>query len=285
MEIITIDNHNKEIIVCENGILYDIQKDIISIEEAKQLIELIKQYPRDDIIAETVSSIKYHKTITEKRNDKTISTTYQISKIIPTNQQEINKFKEQTYELFVETYELYQKYTYPYIQKVPEKTYHWIYEYSDNKRECLMNTDDYFLIPDVKWDMKDMKLFYGICFSKDRSILSIRSLNQSHLPLLKKMKQEALQYIKETFGLEEKELIIYCHYLPSFYHFHIHFTSIYYPLLGRNNMLGKAILLDDIIKNITLINDYYQRCELIISVGSSHGLYPLFSSDKSSSQL
>ena len=277
-QILSIDNQSKEIIIYKDGEIFDIEKDLIHQEEAYQLIELIKQHPQEDIVTETVSSIKYHKTISGNINGKTVSTTYEINLMKPSNYQEINKYRQQVYENFIETYELYKKFTYPYILKVPEKTYQWINEYSDNRKECILNTEDYFLVPDVKWNMKDMKLFYGICFSKDKSILSIRSLNKIHLPLLYKMKTEVLQYIKEKVGLKESEIIIYCHYLPSFYHFHIHFTSIYYPLLGRNNMLGKAVLLDDIIRNIEMFDDYYQKCDMMISVGSSHGLYSLFKS-------
>ena len=114
-QILSIDNQSKEIIIYKDGEIFDIEKDLIHQEEAYQLIELIKQHPQEDIVTETVSSIKYHKTISGNINGKTVSTTYEINLMKPSNYQEINKYRQQVYENFIETYELYKKFR---IQKL-----------------------------------------------------------------------------------------------------------------------------------------------------------------------
>ena len=194
----------------------------------------------------------------------------------PYNQQEINKFKKQEYKYFKETKEMYKIITEKYIQSIPNTTKQWIIDYKNDKNECLFRGKDYFLIPDVKWNVKDLNFFYGICFPEDETILSIRSLESKHLELLKRIRKEVLHFIYEFTSLKEEEIVMYCHYHPSFWYFHIHFTSIYYPLIGRNNNIGKAILLDTIISNLEIDSNYYKNCDLLISLGTSHVLYNSF---------
>ncbi|EDR26970.1 scavenger mRNA-decapping enzyme DcpS, putative [Entamoeba dispar SAW760] len=256
--------------------IFCIIKSQIGIDEANKLIQLIKKEPSKDIVTQTVSSIKYNKLI---KLDKQ-QTSYEINVMKPQNIQEINKYKKQQYKLFLETPELYQQYTLPYISTIPSSTLQWINDYSNDITKPLLKGNGFFLVPDVKWNMKDMNLFYGICFSNDPSILSIRSLRQCHLPLLKRMRFEVLKYINSVTSLKEEEIVIYCHYHPSFWHFHVHFTSINFPTLARNNSIGKAILLDTIIQNIELDDLYYSKANIIISIGTAHQLYDKFNQTK-----
>lgn len=50
----------------------------------------------------------------------------------------------------------------------------------------------FIILPDLKWDGKQVEDLYltGICHA--RNIMSIRDLNKSHLPMLKNMLQKGL---------------------------------------------------------------------------------------------
>lgn len=50
----------------------------------------------------------------------------------------------------------------------------------------------FILLPDMKWDRKDMNALYLQALVHRRDILSIRDLDQSHLPLLKNILEKGL---------------------------------------------------------------------------------------------
>lgn len=64
---------------------------------------------------------------------------------------------------------------------------------------------------------------------------------------------------------------MYIHYQPSYYHFHVHFTHIKLEAPGFG--ADRAHLLTDVIGNIELINDYYEKCSLTFVVREQEDLY------------
>jgi len=50
---------------------------------------------------------------------------------------------------------------------------------------------------------------------------------------------------------------VYFHYAPSYYHLHVHFTHLNYDAPGT--VVGKAHLLNDVLDNLRLMSDFYQR--------------------------
>lgn len=50
----------------------------------------------------------------------------------------------------------------------------------------------FILLPDMKWDRKDMDALYLQALVQRRDILSLRDLDQSHLPLLKNILEKGL---------------------------------------------------------------------------------------------
>ncbi|KAL7712263.1 Scavenger mRNA decapping enzyme [Entamoeba marina] len=261
----------KELAILRNNTdVCRLTKPIFSINEALALVEDVEQNPDNDVVNKTVAATKYIKTY--KIGDAT--TSYVVNLIHPQTPHEISKYTHQVYRFFYETPELYKQITIPYKNQEPPRE--WINDYLTDKQKPLLRGDGYFLVPDIKWDMKDMKLFYGICFTSDTTITSVRVLRQQHVAFLEKMKKEVLKYIKTVSNLDEEEIVIYIHYHPSFWHFHVHFTSLYFPTLARNNAVGKAILLDTVIENIKADDLYYEKATLMVSLGTSHALHDQF---------
>lgn len=67
---------------------------------------------------------------------------------------------------------------------------------------------------------------------------------------------------------------IYLHYQPSFYHLHVHFTYLKYEAPGI--LTERAHLLANVINNIELLPDYYQKAILPFVVRESDNLFKEF---------
>jgi m7GpppX diphosphatase len=137
----------------------------------------------------------------------------------------------------------------------------------------VFQDDKYVLLPDSKWDRKDMASMYVLAIVKQRNLRSLRDLRAEHLPLLRHIQQESLDAIQKEYGSAANTVRAYVHYLPSFWHLHIHFNAITCPRMGGSLYAGKAILLDDVIDNITMNGDYYAQCSLTFTVGQTEELY------------
>lgn len=85
------------------------------------------------------------------------------------------------------------------------------------------------------------------------------------------MQQETI--LKE-FGIRGDELRVYLHYQPSYYHLHVHFTHINYT--APKTLVGEAHLLQEVIDNIQLANDYYQKKTISFCVKESSPLWREF---------
>jgi len=66
--------------------------------------------------------------------------------------------------------------------------------------------------------------------------------------------------ISEKYGIPASQLRIYIHYQPSYYHLHVHFTSLEFTPLGCST--ERAHLLKTVINNIKLKSSYYQEIAL-----------------------
>lgn len=68
----------------------------------------------------------------------------------------------------------------------------WVYNILDGKveqdRVVFQDPDPetgFVLLPDFKWDQKDLQNLYLLAICRKRNILSLRELGTDHLPLLK----------------------------------------------------------------------------------------------------
>uniref|UniRef100_A0A1A9US50 m7GpppX diphosphatase n=1 Tax=Glossina austeni TaxID=7395 RepID=A0A1A9US50_GLOAU len=155
---------------------------------------------------------------------------------------------------------------YPASQKHIEK-YTWVYNILDHKQEVerIVYEDPdpetgFILLPDLKWDGRTLETLYLLIITHKRGIKSLRDLNAHHLPLLRNIRSRAAEAIEKRYGLLSAQLRMYLHYQPSFYHLHIHINPI------RNDAPGiwceKSHMLDTVMNNLELIENYYQKATL-----------------------
>ena len=98
-----------------------------------------------------------------------------------------------------------------------------VYENNDKKT-------GFVLVNDLKWDGQSNTLkLIALPFQKIRCI---RELNESHLPLLKNIKEAGTAAIAKKFNIPASQLRIYLHYQPSYYYLHVHFAYLMFETPG-----------------------------------------------------
>jgi m7GpppX diphosphatase len=158
-----------------------------------------------------------------------------------------------------ESYEDYIK----YIAKREPKKDRWIYNIIEGLSEqdtILYKDDKCIVIPTYMWDGKNVDKLHILCMPVDITLRCIRSLNSSHIYLLEHMKNTTIQIIKHKYGLDESHLKMFFHYEPSTYHLHIHFVNNSYH--ESRSSVEYSHELNNVIFNITVCDDYYQKAIL-----------------------
>lgn len=203
-----------------------------------------------------------------------------VNVIFPATETHIRKFSEQNVHYVVETPEMYHKFAVPYIQTMKGDRIKWVYNilFEGKESETFVHHDKdpetgFVLLPDMKWDRVNMALLYLCCIVNRLDISSVRDLNETHLEFLRDLREKIVSITSKVYGLERDQLRLFIHYHPSYYHFHIHVVNVRHQGLGDGINVGKAILLDDVIENISLMGDYYQKKNIGFVLGENHGLW------------
>eukprot|EP00798_Chlamydomonas_sp_ICE-L_P020775 gene20775-27599_t len=178
-----------------------------------------------------------------------------------------------------ETPEAYQSFHLPYVKAIPPSRMQWVYNVLEKKKEVdrlLFEDEDpsvgFMLHPDLKWDQQQMDQLYCLAICHRKDIPCLRELTADHLPLLENIRDKGSKAIRDKFGVAARDLRIWVHYLPSYYHFHVHLAHVKW--IGVGVTAGKAHLLDDVIDNIrTFGSDYYQRRTLTYVLGEEEPLW------------
>ncbi len=204
--------------------------------------------------------------------------------IHPATLKHIAKYTKQERRIISETPELYKTIVEPYIQANPASRIQWIQNILDEKSEMesLIFADrhperGFYLLPDSKWDRRNISGIYLLAICKDASIRSIRDLcNEDHLALLKGIQAAIRDIVPQKYpDFSLHKLRCFIHYQPTYYHFHVHIVHVDMTD-GVGALVGQAILLDDAIDNMTTFGlDFYQRKTLSYSIGENHELYRL----------
>lgn len=200
--------------------------------------------------------------------------------IYPATEKHIEKYSICQKYIINETPDLYESITLPYITS-SQFSLDWVYNILEHKQETerIVFEDKhpengFVLLPDLKWDGRNVETLYLLGIVRKRDIKSLRDLNASHLPLLRNLRESAKQAILERYGLNPNQLRMYFHYQPSFYHLHVHINPI------RNDAPGiwceKSHMLDTVINNLELMNDYYQRASLPFVLYEGNKLLELY---------
>ena len=169
-----------------------------------------------------------------------------------------------------ETQKLYLTVTLPYVKENLLKKNFWIYEILEGKRETnkiiYADTDKnngFFLLPDPKWDYYKNHL-YLLAIVNNKDLLSLRDLTHDNLPLLENIKSvcsnlicNGFHYNEQLIKLSSTKIRFFIHYVPSYWHLHIHIVSTDYGYKGMS--INEAHYLDDVIHNIKLDSNYYKN--------------------------
>lgn len=157
----------------------------------------------------------------------------------------------------LETYNDYLK-----IDKNIDKQ--WIFNIIDHKSESediIYENNDVIIIPDYKWN-RDNKSLHVLGIYKDKSLFSIRELNNSHIKILEESIKDGKKIIEEKYGFDSNNLIIYFHYYPSVWQLHIHFMNNKY--ISESYSLPRAHLASTVIENLKIDSEYYRKVKLEI---------------------
>lgn len=172
---------------------------------------------------------------------------------------DINKMRRSEKKIIRETYDDYLR----YIKKRDIEKDKWIYNIIDgiSEQESILYRDELcIVIPTYMWDSKNIEKLHLLCLPTDITLRSIRSLNSTHIPLLEHMKKVTLDIIKQKYDIDERYIKMFFHYEPSTYHLHIHFVNV------SNNEARSSVEysheLNNVIFNLSLLSDYYQRAIL-----------------------
>ncbi|CAM9764930.1 unnamed protein product [Chrysoparadoxa australica] len=199
---------------------------------------------------------------------------YAIEIISPVDARQINRFRQQVMVMITETPELYEAVTAPYIQGIVEngKSLKWIDNVIEKKKEVervlcegegfLMNVDtkwkshpDMFTVPRESWyQHESVRDLYCQVYFTGKDIRTIRDLRGKHIGMLEDIYSSCIKTIEEVYGVQAHELRVFMHYLPQFYHGHIHICRIHNDF---GVQAERAHLLGDIIQNLEQKDTYY----------------------------
>lgn len=198
--------------------------------------------------------------------------------VYPATDRHVAKHSSSPLHMIYETPEIYRTRVEPFIDGMDPKHLEWVRRILRKEAEverCILDVSGvdagFAVFKDMKWDGRPESL-YATTFSYRTDIRSLRDLNQRHLPLLRAIRELVPKALEDKFNVPTSQIRLFVHYQPSYYHFHVHCTHV--SLCSRSNSVERAHLLNDIIENISMCSDYYQRRTLSYSITEDHGLFP-----------
>nr|XP_046183473.1 m7GpppX diphosphatase [Oncorhynchus gorbuscha] len=200
--------------------------------------------------------------------------------VCPATEKHVKKYLRQETYLVQETGEDYRSITLPYIQS-QSFSVQWVYNILEKKAEAerIVYEDPdqdvgFVLLPDFKWDQKQLDDLHLIAIVHRRDIKSLRGLTALHLPLLTNIRKKGEESILKRYGVAASKLKVYLHYQPSYYHLHIHFNALSYEAPGCG--VEHAHLLSDVIQNLQADSQYYHSRSLSFPLRADQGLLSKF---------
>ncbi|GCB64135.1 m7GpppX diphosphatase [Scyliorhinus torazame] len=200
--------------------------------------------------------------------------------VYPATEKHLKKYLKQEMYLINETADDYKTITSPYLQS-QALSVQWVYNILEKKAEVERiiyenpdPQDGFLLIPDLKWNQKQVDDLYLIAICHRRGVKSLRDLTAEHLTMLQNILQEGQVAISKRYNTPQSQLRIYFHYQPSYYHLHIHFTALSYDAPG--SMVERAHLLSSVIENLQTDPEYYQKRTLTFALKADDPLLQSF---------
>ncbi|XP_077465430.1 m7GpppX diphosphatase-like [Stigmatopora argus] len=200
--------------------------------------------------------------------------------VCPATEKHVKKYQRQESFLVEETADDYESITLPFIQK-QSFSVQWVYNILEKKAESeriVFEDPDpklgFVLLPDFKWDQKQLDNLYLIAIIHQRNIKSLRDLKFEHIPLLQNILQKGKEAILQRYNLPASKLRVYLHYQPSYYHLHVHFTKLGYDAPGCG--VERAHLLTDVIQNLQSDSHFYKTRSISFPLRADDGLLSQF---------
>jgi len=110
-----------------------------------------------------------------------------INVICPATEVHVRKYTKQTLIMVRETPELYENIVKPYISAVPASRTQWVENILNGISEqskVLYSSPEFLILPDMKWDLKNLASLYLVALIRDRTIQSLRDLRKKHVEML-----------------------------------------------------------------------------------------------------
>eukprot|EP00729_Bicosta_minor_P007051 gene7051-11164_t len=222
-------------------------------EETQQAVMIISRLDPESAGSTVVSQAGVSNVQQIFRNSKfskfdlDIPDTWRAEVICPASDRDIQKHSEQTFRFVRETPEMYAKVTKPFID--------------------AMEPSAIEIVKDYKWnDEAKVTAMHVLGMPKEKGKLkSIRDLRGEHIPLLKSIRAAGLAAVEEKYGIQANTIRCYFHYLPTFYHLHVHFDHIAGGHGGHN--VAKAVLLDDVIDALEVDGNHFSKASLTFQAG------------------
>ncbi|CAF3369675.1 unnamed protein product [Rotaria sp. Silwood1] len=195
--------------------------------------------------------------------------------IYPATPLHVKKYSKKQTCLISETSHCYETIVRSYIEQ-NQLNAQWVYNIVDGKSErerILLETNEFILLPDIMWDGKAIESLHLLALVKTHNIHSIRDLKSEHIPMLESLLEKTTNFISSKYDISPKTIRAFFHYPPTFYHLHVHFTTLQNRICGCE--VERAHLLQDVIDHLKLKNDYYQTKTLYYKVAINDPLYKL----------
>ncbi|XP_003795938.1 m7GpppX diphosphatase [Otolemur garnettii] len=199
--------------------------------------------------------------------------------VFPATEKHLQKYLRQDLRLVRETGEDYKNVTLPHLES-QSLSIQWVYNILEKKAEAdrivFENpdpSDGFVLIPDLKWNQQQLDDLYLIAICHRRGIRSLRDLTPEHLPLLRNILRQGQEAILQRYQVRGDHLRVYLHYLPSYYHLHVHFTALGFEAPGSG--VERAHLLAEVIENLECDPTHYQQRTLTFALRADNPLLKL----------
>ena len=182
-----------------------------------------------------------------------------INLIYPCTPSHIRKYSTQRIHYVLETPRIYNDHVRPYIHsQLTAGRLDWIFNILSGLteqedvvlRSSWDNPDNsgFLILPDLNWDRSTITSLHLLALVQRRDIQSIRDLKKEHVPWLRKLRDEICTSVAGQYETDSDEIKLYCHYHPTYYHFHVHVVHVMLEPEGGTQSVGKAWSLDVLIE-------------------------------------
>ena len=246
-----------------------------------EVVDLIKSGNINDSLLSNEEYNMYH--FTGAESNKMFPFILEV--ICPANKFHIEKHTDKEFVFVRETEAMYRDMTTVYLENHADEhleQIQWLLNILNGVSEqdsiIYKNADPsngFVLLPNMNWrsgntDKPVLDSLNCLAIVNTLGLRSIRDLTATHLTLLKNIKEEGIKAIVGKYGVAENQIRIYFHYLPSFYHLHVHFTHIN-QTLGCN--IERAIFLDDVIEMLEENTNAIVEKTMTFALSTNHDLF------------